>query len=188
MNLDDNFASISGVIIEKSEIGFIVQSFRKSDKENLIWVWGLPSELKVGTCVNVIGELEARPVYRGCTKNILGIKAYCHFIEDVSPEKYVAFDDFACVSGEIVWYSDLRLTPKNRSRIFEFKILMKNDVFVRIIAWNGLAEKIFREFKLGDKIEIEGILCSRKYLKQDQDGCMIEKITTEINAQKIRIA
>ena len=62
----------------------------------------------------------------------------------------------------------------------------KKSDYIPCIGWNKGA-KLLGELKVGDKLDIEGRIQSRDYIKRTEDGQQIEKRAYEVSIKKFNV-
>lgn len=180
-----NFISANGIIKERSNDYCTLKSIRSNGKENLIRLWEVPDEIKVGMHISVEGELVSGPLCNGSPKSVLGVKVKSF---SLNPNHYGKGDyekDIAIISGEIVSKGKIMLTSLSNQKILELKVMLENSLVIPVLVWNAYAEIVFEKYEKGDKIQVTGRLSNREYVKAI-DGRLENRLIMKINVNTIR--
>lgn len=93
------------------------------------------------------------------------------------------------VNGRINKKFGIRTTPTGKS-IYDFLVSTKDPYagiisYIPAIAWNNNALLISDCLKVGDEVEITGIINSRQYVKKREDGTTYTRTAYEISTNSI---
>lgn len=144
--------------------------------------------LEEGEGIIIVGEL--------CTHRYIGDDDMVHNKNYVYVDKvWYTFNpdmkNWVKISGVIVKKGTLRTTQFCGKKVIEAIIAIKskneqrNTAYVPIIFWNDMADNMLGNYNVGDKIEINGRLQSRDYIKRLPDDSTVVKTTFEVSVFKL---
>lgn len=153
------------------------------------WVTEVAEKFQEGDCVYVNGEIRTYNYHGEDNKIHTKVYVYINRIWKCIPQEHDINE--VKMTGVIVKKADIRRTPLAR-KIQEIIIATKycnqnGDAYVPTIAWDAMALKVCREYKVGNVIRIIGRYQSRKYTKVYPDGKQEEKTTYEVSIIRLDI-
>ena len=174
--MENNRVEICGEVTQKALDYALFTCRRTSMKEDEIHLWNLPNDALVGDHVSVVGKLECRDVFG---KKILGVS-----VDEVNC--WNGRHEVVC-TGTIIGKGEIRRTHDGKYHL-DTRIRLANGTFIHCMFWRGFAHKVFEQFKLGDKISVNGLLFTRSYPKnsfgvRNNENMAYQKVVTELHAR-----